>query len=158
MIRSTPGHVPLEQGSALVLACLGVLGEADGPVLVELEEAELGVDFVDRSLPVRRHLLVHLGRPLEHAPPDGAQAAAVGFLGLFVGAAFERGAHRGGEHRARAGPTQKGARLAVTGAPPGVGHVEKPDRREEGHDLERRLVVEHLEEGPRRPGAAREPS
>ncbi len=121
------GHTPVEQGASFVLPCSGVLGEADGLVPVELEEAQLGMHLEDGPLPVGRHLLMDLGGPLEHAPTDGAQASAVDLFGLVVGIAFEGGAHRCGEHRTGAGGAQKGASLTIARASPGRGVVEKPD-------------------------------
>ena len=111
-------------------------GHCIGLPFVELVEAHVGVDLVDRPLAERSHFGRHLAVAGEQGHADGVEVIGqelelVG--GRANGCALDGGASLG---------AQQGARLAVAGPAAGGGLVEIPDRCVERDDRERRPLVE----------------
>ena len=84
-----PWEAPPEQLTALVVALHCVLRVLQGPIIVQLVEAQLGVHLEDSALPVRLHILVHFSETREETPTDRAQMASVGFCSFFIASAIQ---------------------------------------------------------------------
>ena len=153
-IRSTPGMRPSRRARRF-FDPPGASGVTDGTIVVQLVEAELRMDLEHGTLPIRRHLLVHLGDLLQHPPGHHVHPTAVGRPGLGVGGRTQRGTCRRRQRGTRSWPAEQGTCQSVAGPAGDTRLVGQPDRGEEGHDLKCRLVVEHVEEPrhePRRLG------
>jgi hypothetical protein len=117
-----------------------VFGVAEGLILVELEETQLGMDLEDRPLPIRLDVLVDFGEPGDKPAANNAQADR-----LTGGIVTQ---HRSGRCRndgTVTRPSKEPSSIAIAVSTSRFGVIEESDRRSERDNLIGRFVVKDVE-------------